>query len=199
MRTLAVVTILALALTVIAGLRPQRELDEQEREVAGRLWLDPVAPRVGEPVQLRMVLFERIRAVLFNEDGRVRPPLPYESPRGGDTVIGVLQPTGRAGEYVTNLTYTEPGLRWIKVYLEGPEGRLALRSAYWVFAADQSPDGPVPEWLAVVVDPEAGREAGLPPWLEPATYAAIVLVIGAELAIIIWSLAVVRRQQRLAA
>ena len=67
MRTLAVVTILALALTVIAGLRPQRELDEQEREVAGRLWLDPVAPRVGEPVQLRMVLFERVRAVLFNE------------------------------------------------------------------------------------------------------------------------------------
>ena len=199
MRTLAVFTILALALTVIAGLRPQRELNVDDREVAGRLWLDPVAPRVGEPVQLRMVLFERVRAVLLNEDGRVRVPLPYESPRGGDTVIGVLQPTGRAGEYVTNLAYTEPGLRWIKIYLEGPEGRLALRSAFWVFGAEESPEEPVPEWLAVVVDPEAGREAGLPSWLEPATYVAIIVVIGAELAIIFWSLAIARRQQRLAA
>ena len=56
----------------------------------------------------------------------------------------------------------------------------------------------MPESLAVVVSPEPGREAGLPPWLEPATYIAIVAVIGAELAIIAWSLVVVRRQQRLA-
>ena len=191
MRTLAVVTILALALTISAGFGPQRQLSEKDRPVAGRLWLDPQVPRVGEPVQMR--------TVLFNLEGLPRLPLPYESPRAGDTVVGLLRPTGRAGEYVTSLTYTQPGRRWINIYLEGPEGRLALKTAFWVFAGDEGPEGPVPESLAVVVSPEPGQEDGLPPWLEPATYIAIVAVIGAELAIIAWSLAVVRRQQRLAA
>ena len=190
MRTLAVVTILVLGLTIMAGFGPQRELSEQDQPVAGRLWLDPQVPRVGETV--------RMRTVLFNLEGPPPFPLPYESPRGGDTIVGLFMPTGRTGEYITRLTYTQPGRRWINIYLEGPEGRLALRTAFWVFDDDELPEGPVPESLAVVVSPEPGREAGLPPWLEPATYIAIVAVIAAELAIIAWSLIVVRRQQRLA-
>ena len=191
MRTLAVVTILVLGLTIMAGFGPQRQLSAKDRPVAGRLWLDPQVPRVGESV--------RMRTVLFNLEGLPLLPLPYESPRAGDTVVGLLVPTGRTGEYITRLTYTQPGRRWINIYLEGPEGRLALKTAFWVFAGDEVPEGPVPESLAVVVSPEPGRETGLPPWLEPATYVAIIAVIGAELAIIAWSLAVVRRQQRLAA
>ncbi len=190
MRTLAVVTILVLGLTVLAGFGPQRELSEQDQPVAGRLWLDPQVPRVGESVQMR--------TVLFNLENPPLLPLPYESPRGGDTIVGLFMPTGRTGEYITRLTYTQPGRRWINIYLEGPEGRLALRTAFWVFDDDELPEGPVPESLAVVVSPEPGREAGLPPWLEPATYIAIVVVIAAELAIIAWSLIFVRRQQRLA-
>ncbi len=189
MRTLAVVTILALAFTLIAGFAPQRQLSEKDRPVAGRLWLDPLVPRVGEPL--------RIRTVLFNLEGLPNLPLPYESHRAGDTVIGLLRPTGRAGEYATSLTYTQPGRRWINIYLEGPEGRLALKTAFWVFTADEVPEGPVPESLAVVVSPEPGQETGLTPWLEPITYAAIIAVIGAELAIIAWCLAIARRQQQL--
>lgn len=191
MRTLAVVTILVLAITISAGFGPQRQLSEQDQPVAGRLWLDPQVPRVGESVLMR--------TVLFNLESPPPFPLPYESPRGGDTVVGLFMPTGRTGEYITRLTYTQPGRRWINIYLEGPEGRLALRTAFWVFDDDEVPEGRVPESLAVVVSPEPGGEAGLPPWLEPATYAAIVAVIVAELAIIAWSLFVVRRQQRLAA
>ncbi len=191
MRTLAVVTILVLAVTIAAGFGPQRQLSEKDRPVAGRLWLDPQVPRVGESVLMR--------TVLFNLEGPPLLPLPYESPRGGDTVVGLFMPTGRTGEYITRLTYTQPGRRWINIFLEGPEGRLALRTAFWVFDDDELPEGRVPESLAVVVSPEPGGEAGLPAWLEPATYVAIIAVIGAELTIIIWSLAVVRRQQRLAA
>ncbi|MAG34645.1 MAG: hypothetical protein CL878_00115, partial [Dehalococcoidia bacterium] len=185
MRTLAIVTILVLALSLIAGFAPRRQLSEKDRPVAGRLWLDPLVPRVGEPLG--------IRTVLFNLEGLPSLPLPYESPRAGDTVIGLLQPTGRAGEYAARLTYTQPGRRWINIYLEGPEGRLVLETGFWVFTSDEVPEGPVPESLAVVVRPEPGQEAGLSPWLEPVTYAAIIAVIGVELAIIAWSLLVVRR------
>ncbi len=191
MRTLAVATLLALALTLVAGWAPRRPFSEEDRPVAGRLWLDPLVPRVGEPV--------RIRTVLFNLEGLPRLPLPYESLRAGDAVIGLLQPTGRADEYTGSLTYTQPGRRRFNIYIEGPEGRLALETAFWVFTADEVPEGPAPESLAVTIRPEPGRETGLPPWLEPVTYSAIGAVIGAELVLIVWSLAVVRRQQRLAA
>ena len=57
MRTLAVVTILVLGLTIMAGFGPQRQLSAKDRPVAGRLWLDPQVPRVGESVRMRTVLF----------------------------------------------------------------------------------------------------------------------------------------------
>lgn len=187
MRTLAAAAVLALALTLIASFAPQRQLSENDSPVAGRLWLDPVVARVGESL--------KIRAVLFNLDGLPNLPLPYQSHRGGDTVFGVLQPTGNSAEYVATLMYTEPGRRWINIYLEGPEGRLALTTGFWVFNADDFPEKPVPESLAIVVRPEPAAETGLPFWLEPITYIVIVGLISTELIIICWCLAVARRHQ----
>ena len=154
----------------------------------GTLELSPAVPVAGQALTARLTLTD---PALITDV----PALPFESPRAGDVVRGVMRATGSAGTYEVTFTPREPGRRWLSVFVETAEGRQAASALFVVYQADQAAGAAPISPRAVVLRPEPGPQVGLPVWLEPATYTLVVLLLVSECAAIVWAL---RRAARVA-
>jgi hypothetical protein len=160
-----------------------------DRDIAGYLQFSPNVPVVGQPLTLQVVLNDPASV-----GGAVA--LPYESVRAGDVTHGIMRTTGERGTYQVTITPREPGRRWVSVFLEGDEGRVAASALLMVYRPEEAAGrSPLPT-RPLIIRPEPGPDLTLPSWLAPAAYAAIAVLIAAEVAAIAWAL---RRGMRPAA
>ncbi|MSQ44138.1 MAG: hypothetical protein EXR45_08030 [Chloroflexi bacterium] len=152
--------------------------------VVGQLDLRPASPVVGEPMTVRVIFTD---ATVLQTVGR-SPAVPYESPRAGDVVEGVMQAAGAPGVYEVTFTPQQAGRRWLTIYLPGEFGRMAASSAFTVSSTPSGSSAPPSSTRSIVLRPEPGPDENAPGWLEPMTATGIGLVLAGSLAVTAWVL-----------
>ncbi len=164
-----------------------------QRGAAGTLQITPAVPVVGQPLQLHLTLTDPTVASAVQR----APALPFESPRAGDVATGALRstaPGGQSTEFEGSFVPREPGRRWISIYFPSEQGRMAASAAFVVYtpaeaaALGASQVAGASLTRPVLLRPEPGPEEDLPGWLQPATYAAIAVLLLGEAAAVAFTL-----------
>jgi hypothetical protein len=168
-------------------------LAEARGDSVGLMELNPAVPVAGRPLTVRLTI---TNPSLINT---IPPILPFESPHHGDLVTGTMRAGSQPGTYEATFTPREPGRRWLSVTFPVEEVRHSASAWLVVYrpheAAGQAPLTPRP----LVLRPNPGPDADAPGWLEPATYAALAVVIGAVLSGVALSLRRAGRVEAMAA
>jgi hypothetical protein len=157
--------------------------------LAGSVEYTPKVAVAGHVVTLK---------VTFNDPELLgsAPAVPYETVRAGDVQHGVVRATDERGIFAGEFVPREPGRRWISFYFPTESGRTAASASFVVYPPDAVPAKPSASPRLMVLRPEPGPAGDLPSWLEPATFAAVAALLGAEALAIAW---VLRRTARAAA